>query len=121
MAMTADNQQMTLAATQTMQSTITTLQASKTTLEAEADTLKTDKTVMQTKLDNVQCEPCGNIGDELAIALIVVAGVMLLITSLTLCTLIYKEKKGRAVFVPAVGPQMVVGSPVGSAGEDGKA
>jgi hypothetical protein len=121
MAMTADNQPMTLAKTQTMQSTITSMQASKTTLEAEVDTLKTDKTVMQTKLDNVQCEPCGNIGDELAIALIVVAGVMLLITSLTLCTLIYKEKKGRAVFVPAVGPQMVVGSPVGSAGEDGKA
>jgi hypothetical protein len=121
MAMTADNQQMTLAATQTMQQTITSLQTSKATCEAQVDTCKTDKTVMQTKLDNVQCEPCGNIGDELAIALIVVAGVMLLITSLTLCTLIYKEKKGRAVFVPAVGPQMVVGSPVGSAGEDGKA
>merc|ERR1719174_939982 len=83
MAMTSDNQPMTLAKTQTMQSTITSMQASKTTLEAEVDTLKTDKTVMQTKLDNVQCEPCGNIGDELAIALIVVAGVMLLITSLT--------------------------------------
>merc|ERR1719217_200772 len=76
MAMTADNQQMTLAATQTMQQTITSLQASKTTLEAEVDTCKTDKTVLQTKLDNHQCEPCGNIGDELAIALIVVACVM---------------------------------------------
>merc|ERR1719191_1607531 len=99
MAMTADNQQMTLAATQTMQQTITSLQASKITCEAEVDTCKTDKTVMQTKLDNVKCEKCGNIGDELAIALI---------TALTLCTLIYKEKKGRAVFVPAAGPQMVV-------------
>jgi len=121
MAMTADNQQMTLAATQTMQQTITSLQTSKATCEAQVDTCKTDKTVMQTKLDNVQCEKCGNIGDELAIALIVVACVMLLITALTLCTLIYKEKKGRAVFVPAAGPQMVVGSPVEPGGEDAKA
>jgi len=121
MAETVDGSPMTLAATQTMQQTITSCQTSNAQKSTEVDTCKTDKTVLQTKLDNVQCEECGNIGDGLAIALIVVAGAMLLITSCTLCTLIYKEKKGGPVFAPAVGPQMVVGSPVEPLGEDVKA
>merc|ERR1719247_3065316 len=97
MSVTADGSPMTLAAvtsaTQAMQQTITSCQTSNAQKSTEVDTCKTDKTVLQTKLDNVQCEECGNIGDGLAIALIVVAGAMLLITSCTLCTLIYKEKK----------------------------
>merc|ERR1719159_384985 len=62
MSVTADGSPMTLAAvtsaTQAMQQTITSCQTSNAQKSTEVDTCKTDKTVLQTKLDNVQCEEC---------------------------------------------------------------
>jgi hypothetical protein len=104
-AMTAENE--------TNHMTIASMQTANAQLSSEVDSLNTQITVLQTKLDSAVAEAeekdsaaasdaaCSGIGEDLAIAIIVVVSAMFLITSTTLAFIICKERRGHPVFGPA--------------------
>jgi hypothetical protein len=110
-AMTAqtDTFQQTIASQQT---TVTSMQTLNTQLTSDVDSLNGQKTILQNELDSVTSdeESCGDVR-KITIALIVVVGVMLLITSVSLVILVVREKKGYPMFAP---PGVAMGTPPAS-------
>jgi len=121
-----------MAENETNHMTMASMQAQNTQLSSEVDSLKTEKTILQTELNSAttdvdslkrertqlqkeQKEQDSSLDNDLAIALIIIVGVMLLITTVTLIILIFKERRGYPVFAPATLGTPVVGSPAGTA------
>eukprot|EP00931_Biecheleriopsis_adriatica_P018954 TRINITY_DN13071_c0_g1_i1.p1 TRINITY_DN13071_c0_g1~~TRINITY_DN13071_c0_g1_i1.p1 ORF type:complete len:779 (-),score=116.57 TRINITY_DN13071_c0_g1_i1:73-2409(-) len=113
-----------MAENETNHMLIASMQASNGQLGSEVESLKTQVTVLQTKLDDSvtfqQTESsstaetsCGSVGDDVAIALLVIVSVMLVITIAILVFLILKERRGVPVFRPA---GWAMGTPVESIG-----
>lgn len=100
--------------------TIASMQTSSRQLISEVASLSKQKTVLETQLDSAILDAeskstaktsCEGMGNDLAIALIVVVSAMLVTTSAILGILVFKEKKGNPMFGPGTG--MAVGMPVG--------
>jgi hypothetical protein len=79
----------------------TILETQNTALSSEVGSLNTQKTILESKLQEA-LNDSGRISDEVSIALIIIVSVMLIITSITLTTMILKERRGSPMFAPAM-------------------